>query len=632
MAKRCLVVLVDCCTSFISIWLAFILRLEEIVPFSHGPIYSGLVSITLLIPLFTVMGLYRPIFRFSNSQTIDSIVRAIAVYSLGFGIVVIVIGLPQTPRSIGIIHPILLFLGVSSSRLIARYLLQNSQNRSLTHEVKRVAVYGAGAAGSRTATIINQNPQFKLVGFIDDDHTLTGSTLNGVRIFSRDSLNQLKMKHNVSLVFLAITNVPDEKRTHIIQDLMNHRLLVRTLPSVAEIATGRFSLTEIRDLDIGYLLGRRSINPDLDLLAAKIRGKTVVISGAGGSIGSELAKQILLLKPAKLILVELSEFALYAIESELLRIQEDYRPSIVTKIITILGSTGDYRLVHTIFATWKVDTVYHAAAYKHVSLVERNICSGVANNIFGTYAFALAASRAGVSDFLLISSDKAVRPANVMGATKRVSEMILQALDSEPDSKTIFSMVRFGNVLGSSGSVIPKFQKQIENGGPVTVTHKEVTRYFMTVKEAAELVIQASALAQGGDVFVLDMGKPVKIIDLARAMIELSGLSESGRNLQSSGVEIEIIGLQPGEKLHEELLFETSPEKTRHPKITRDKDRFLSWQELLSKLDELTSYIEKHDVKKTVEWLEEIVDGYSAPPTIPDTGCQANNIYKNVSA
>jgi FlaA1/EpsC-like NDP-sugar epimerase len=512
---------------------------------------------------------------------------------------------------------------VGASRGAARVWLGGLYHQHLHKAaLPQVLIYGAGNAGRQLASAIASSFEMRVVGFLDDDDRLHGHVLNGLAIHSPADLPAVLGSGTVTDVLLALPSVSRQRRNEILNTLKPYKLAVRTLPALSDITTGRVSLSDVRDLDVDDLLGREPVKPNGLLLNLNTHNKTVLVTGAGGSIGSELCRQILKTNPHRLLLVEMSEFALYQIHQEL-------RDSYDTEIVPLLASVCDETRMHEIMNTWKPSTVYHAAAYKHVPLVEHNPAEGVRNNVWGTRMCAEAALRNKVRNFVLISTDKAVRPTNIMGATKRLSEMVLQALaatqlqdiaaNRQPDRiVTKFSMVRFGNVLGSSGSVVPLFRKQIKSGGPVTLTHADVTRYFMTISEAAQLVIQAGAMGTGGDVFVLDMGQPVKIQDLAKRMIELSGLSLSSAANPEGDIEITVTGLRPGEKLYEELLIGDNPKPTQHARIMKAHDQFLPWSQLESQLTTLGIALSLNDVPVVRSLLQQLVPGYSPHGEVVD--------------
>jgi FlaA1/EpsC-like NDP-sugar epimerase len=440
--------------------------------------------------------------------------------------------------------------------------------------------------------------------------------LNGLSIYSPGDLPSLTASLGVTSILLAIPSAPRKRRNEIIKRMVQARVSVRTLPSVMELAQGKVTTTALQELDIDDLLGREPVMPNHILLAKNVTDKIVLVSGAGGSIGSELCRQIVNNRPKTLLLVEQSEFALYNIHQELAAKLTNL-PDAPPHLVPLLVSVRDEERMRDIMSAWHPDTIYHAAAYKHVPLVEHNPAEGIKNNVFGTLAIAQAAAQHGVSDFVLISTDKAVRPTNIMGASKRMAEMALQALAATA-TQTRFSMVRFGNVLGSSGSVVPLFRQQIRDGGPITLTHEEITRYFMTIPEAAQLVIQAGAMTHGGDVFVLDMGQPVRILDLARRMVELSGLTLKGPDDPDGDIAIEIIGLRPGEKLYEELLIGENPQTTSHPRIMKAHEDFLSWAVLEEKLRALSAALDANDIGIMRDLLRQIVSGYAPSSDIVD--------------
>ena len=605
--KRAVVTLVDTCLCLISVWAAFYLRLDEFVEVERL-IYPTAISLGIMVPVFWINGLYAAVFRYSGGPVILRVTQAMCLYGLVFVTLVVIVGVEGTPRTIGIIQPLLLFIGVCCSRIFAKYWLGSGLlSRNEQRSIPRVLIYGAGSAGRDLCNILMHGNQMSLVGFIDDQLSLQGRVLNGFKIYAPEKLQYLIDSKRVSQVLLAIPSISRKRRRQIIDRLSRPRLTVRALPSVSEIAGGKISVQDIKELDHDDLLGREPVSPNESLLLEKVKNKTVMVTGAGGSIGSELCKQIMRLQPKLLVLIDVSEFGLYVIHNEVDAMKSRVQNGSGIKIVPLICSVQDPVRVQAIVSTLKPDTIYHAAAYKHVSIVEHNFAEGVKNNVFGVLTVCNAAVSAGVGDFVLISTDKAVRPTNVMGATKRLAEMILQALAAEKSVQTRFTMVRFGNVLASSGSVIPKFRDQIKAGGPVTVTHPEVTRFFMTIPEAAQLVIQASALGVGGDVLVLDMGQPVKIVDLARRMIQLSGLTVKDESNLDGDIEIEVTGLRPGEKLYEELLIGDNPKQTRHPKIMKANEKFISWDSLEPELLVIKELVQKDDVIAGIEILRRLV-------------------------
>lgn len=613
-AKRVIVLLVDLGLCVLTAWLAFYLRLGEMVALTGNALWVALASAGLALPIFILSGLYRAIFRFSGWPALLAVGRAVGVYGLLFAAIFTAIGVPEVPRTVGIIQPLLLLFFVGASRAFARYWLGDQYQSILRQSQRpRFLVYGAGSAGRQLVDALANSAEMQVVGLLDDDDRLYGHVLNGRRIYNPADLPELVNALSIKGVLLAMPRLTRQRRNEILSAMRGAHVSVRTLPSLSDLAHGRVSVADLRELDIDDLLEREAVAPNHLLLSMNIRKKTVIVTGAGGSIGSELCRQILSLGPERLLLVEQSEFALYEVHQELIRKTSETN----TVLVPLLASVQDPERMREIMETWRPDTVYHAAAYKHVPLVEHNPAEGIKNNVIGTLRTAQAAAEFGVSDFVLVSTDKAVRPTNIMGASKRLAELVLQAL-SRVHPKTSFSMVRFGNVLGSSGSVVPKFRQQIREGGPITVTHPEVTRYFMTIPEAAQLVIQAGAMAKGGDVFVLDMGEPVKVMDLARRMVELSGLSVRDEENPEGDIEIQVVGLRPGEKLYEELLIGDNPMATSHSRIMRAKEEFIAWDELEVKLRALEMALSVNDVGLILAMLKELVDGYSPSETIVD--------------
>lgn len=605
--------MVDIGLCVLSVWLAYYLRLGEFVSLSGNALYAVLAAIAISLPVFIISGLYRAIFRYSGWPALLTVSRSVCIYGVLYASLFTAIGLPDVPRTVGIIQPILLLILVGLSRLLARVWLGDQYHSILRYAARhKVLIYGAGQAGRQLAAAMTNSHEMQVVGFLDDDDRLHGHVLNGQPIYNPNDLVELAVTLEISDVLLAMPSISRARRNEILTGMRPAHVSVRTLPSVIELAQGKVRISDLRELDIDDLLGRDPVSPNHILLSRNVRDKVVLVTGAGGSIGSELCRQIATIGPDKLLLVELSEFALYSIHQEL---EGKFAGSI--SLIPLLASVQDEERIEEIMSTWRPETVYHAAAYKHVPLVEHNPVEGIKNNVLGTLRVAQAAARNGVADFVLISTDKAVRPTNIMGASKRLAEMVLQAL-AELSDGTKFSMVRFGNVLGSSGSVVPRFRKQIRDGGPITLTHPDITRYFMTIPEAAQLVIQAGAMARGGDVFVLDMGQPVKIIDLARRMVELSGLEVRSEENPDGDIEIEITGLRPGEKLYEELLIGDNPKPTNHPRIMKAHEDYLAWGKLEQRLLALMAVLNVNDVGLVRLMLQELVSGYQPVGDIVD--------------
>jgi FlaA1/EpsC-like NDP-sugar epimerase len=648
--KRSLVLILDVAICIATVWAAFDLRLEQFTVVESQMLVPMLVSIVLAIPIFVVSGLYRAIFRYSGLPAMLALARAMAIYGVIYAGLFTLWGVSGVPRTVGFVQPMLLMFVVGASRAFARLWLGGLYHQQLRRaSMPQALIYGAGSAGRQLAAALANSPEMRVVGFLDDDDRLHGNELNGIPIYNPADLTEVLPNLSVTDVLLALPSVSRMRRNEILNDLKPHHLAVRTLPGLADIVTGKVGLSDLRELEIDDLLGRDPVKPHGLLLNLNTHRKTVLVTGAGGSIGSELCRQILRLEPKVLLLVEVSEFSLYQIHQELLkalratsedteddpatlaesREQSPEQKTVAVEIVPLLASVGDEVRMHEIMDTWQPDTVYHAAAYKHVPLVEHNPAEGIRNNVWGTWVCAEAAARNGVRNFVLISTDKAVRPTNIMGASKRLAEMVLQALADAnpavtsqggrtPTTRTCFSMVRFGNVLGSSGSVVPLFREQIRSGGPVTLTHPEITRFFMTIPEAAQLVIQAGAMGTGGDVFVLDMGQPVKIRDLAMRMIELSGLSVKDELHPNGDIEIAITGLRPGEKLYEELLIGDNPQKTQHPRIMKAHEQFLSWAALERKLHALGAAISTNDVPLIRGMLQQLVTDYQPSGEVVD--------------
>lgn len=613
-AKRLIVVFLDISLCVLAVWFAYYLRLGEFVALSGGAFWSVAVSVGIVIPVFVASGLYLAIFRYSGWPALLAVARAVGIYGALYAAIFTAVGVVGVPRTVGIIQPILLLLMVGASRAFARVWL-GDRYRSILKQAARpkVLIYGAGRSGRELSAAMGGSHEMQVVGFLDDDERLHGHVLNGLPVYSPGDLESLVESLGICDVLLAMPSLSRKRRNEIIASIRSVRVSVRTLPSMSDLVQGKVSVSDLRELDIDDLLGRDPVVPNSLLLAKNVFERVVLVTGAGGSIGSELCRQILTIGPSKLLLIEQSEFALYAIHQEL----EGKLTGRAVHLVPLLASVQDDARMNEIMAIWRPDTVYHAAAYKHVPLVEHNPAEGVKNNVLGTLKAAQAATRNGVADFVLISTDKAVRPTNIMGASKRLSEMVLQAL-AATSRTTKFTMVRFGNVLGSSGSVVPKFRQQIRDGGPITLTHPEITRYFMTIPEAAQLVIQAGAMAKGGDVFVLDMGQPVKIIDLARRMVELSGLEVRDGDNPEGDIEIEITGLRPGEKLYEELLIGDNPKPTSHPRIMKAHEDFLPWEELERRLLTLQAALAANDVGVVRLMLQELVSGYRPAGDIVD--------------
>jgi FlaA1/EpsC-like NDP-sugar epimerase len=585
----------------------------------------------IALPLFVAFGLYRAIFRYAGIDALSAIFKSLAIYGFIYIVLFTLIGFEGVPRTVGIIQPTLLAIFTLMSRVIARYWLGGLYRRMSNANARRLLIYGAGSAGRQLASALANSTELRPVGYLDDDDRLHGQTLNGLKIFNPSRLDELVKKLNVHDVLLAIPSASRARRNEVLELTRKAHVQVRTLPGVVELAQGNVQVSDLKELDIEDLLGREPVVPNPLLLRKNITGKVVLVTGAGGSIGSELCRQIMKANPLVLLMVESSEFALYAIHQELEK--KKTQSELAVELIPLLASVQDSARIAEILTAWQPATVYHAAAYKHVPLVEQNPGQGIKNNVFGTLNMAQQSAKHGVSDFVLISTDKAVRPTNIMGASKRLAEMVLQAFAEDQkslNSRTCFSMVRFGNVLGSSGSVVPLFRRLIKEGGPITVTDPEVTRYFMTIPEAAELVIQAGAMADGGDVFVLDMGESVKIIDLAHRMIELSGMRIKDEKNPDGDIAIEVTGLRPGEKLYEELLIGDDPRSTAHPRIMKAHEVFLPWDELTQLLSKLADAMDANNVTEIRNILQNAVPGYKPDCQVVDWVYCQNEKERNI--
>jgi FlaA1/EpsC-like NDP-sugar epimerase len=608
----------DVCAIWVTVLLAFMLRTDD--AWWPLPVQWHLFWLAPLIalPVFIYFGLYRAVIRYTGMAALLAIAKAVVLYGVLLLLVLACFQFARLSLSIAIIQSILLLLFVATSRAMVRFWIGSRQPVAARVQSEHLLIYGAGAAGVQMAHALLLTKQYKVMGFIDDDLSLQGKTINNWPIFALSDLDTAIAKLGIQGVLLALPSIKQARRLEILESLRQKALHVRSLPSWDEIASGDLRISDIQELDIDDLLGRVPVAPDKVLLGQLITNRVVLVTGAGGSIGSELCKQIMQQRPSVLLVLDHNEFGLYTIHQELLaRLRLDASSESATRIIPLLANVRDAQRIGMLMAAWRPQTVYHAAAYKHVPMVEHNVAEGIATNVLGTKTVATAAIEHGVERFVLVSTDKAVRPTNVMGASKRVAELVLQAL-ADRSHGTVLTMVRFGNVLGSSGSVVPLFRQQIKAGGPITLTDREVTRYFMTIPEAAQLVLQAAAMARGGDVFVLDMGEPVKIYDLAKRIIELSGLKFKETQAHEGDIAIDITGLRPGEKLYEELLIGNNPEKTPHPKIMRAHELHLNWAELDEYLTKLQKCIVTNDIVSMKDILRRIVEGYQSDNDIVD--------------
>lgn len=601
--KKAILLVSDFVLLYFALWASFVIRLEELWP---AAISKNLVLLLcappLAIPVFMILGLYRAVIRHMAIQFVLTIGKAALSASV---ILIALTAFTHTsgmPRSVYLIYFFLTLIFVGGTRTLIRITLP-----ALTHKngnTVRVGLYGAGDAGRQIAKALSDSNEFTAAAFFDDSPEIQQWEILGIKVYRPEQIPEIIAKKRLKEIVLCIPSAPRSRRKEILEFLEPFPVMIRTLPSVADIVAGQVKIEDITEVPIEDLLGRDPVAPNPSLMRAKIEGKAVMVTGAGGSIGSELCRQIVTQKPACLVLFEISEYALYQIDHELRKTTPDLN------LVPILGSVNHQARVARVMRAYGVQTVFHAAAYKHVPLVEYNMLEGVYNNVFGTLRTARAALDESVETFILISTDKAVRPTNVMGATKRFSELILQGL-AQLDHRTQFTMVRFGNVLGSSGSVIPLFYEQIREGGPVTVTHPEITRFFMTIAEAAQLVIQAGAMGSGGDVFVLDMGQPVKIFELAKKMIRLSGLTVQEKQGDDGDISIVFSGLRPGEKMYEELLIGDHTEPTDHPRIMKAHETALDWAEVEDILAGLLVALKDMDAPNVLDILGRCVAEYT---------------------
>ncbi|MBL6657559.1 MAG: polysaccharide biosynthesis protein [Flavobacteriales bacterium] len=601
--KQIIMILSDVFILLFSIWLSFALRLGE---FWSDRLYMNQWIFILIpivsIPLFIRLGLYRSVLKFMGTKVIVTAFQSITITSLIVGFTMMIFREADMPRTV-----ILIFWFVSSILIIIMRFLYKGYLYSwdnFVNDRKPTIIFGAGSAGAQIVESLRKNHEYAPIAFIDDDKSKQGTFINFTRIHPFSDLKDIIKKRKVRVILLAIPSLSEQRKRDLLKKLSKYPVEVKLLPSLSEIVSGRVSMESIRHVQVEDILGRTPVKPKTSLLKKNITSKNVLVTGAGGSIGSELCRQILELKPSKIVLFEHSEFNLYSIDYELTSLAEKD-----CEIIPVLADVKSINKVDNAIKENNIDTIYHAAAYKHVPMVEKNTVEGVFNNVMGTYNVAVCARDNNVENMVLISTDKAVRPTNVMGASKRFSELVLQALNSEK-SNTCFSMVRFGNVLDSAGSVVPLFRRQIKEGGPVTVTHSKVTRYFMSIPEAVQLVLQAGAMAKGGDVFVLDMGEPVRILDLAHRMINLSGLSPITSENPEGDIKIKFTGLREGEKLYEELLIGKDVTQSKHPQIMQANEDFLSWQKVSSLIEEIKTIHENLDDKSMRKVLIENVEGY----------------------
>jgi FlaA1/EpsC-like NDP-sugar epimerase len=620
--KRLIVLGMDLLLLPLALWVAFSLRYGEVYVPVDKVIYLFLVLPVIAVPIFGRFGLYRAIIRYIGFKAMWAIFQAVSLYTLVWGVLVLLSGIPGVPRSVLLINWLVTILLIGGTRAIARWWLSGSFNPvNQGGEKKRVIIYGAGSAGIQIANALASSRDFNPVAFIDDNPSLQRNYIQGLRIHPFSKIASLIEKFAVNEVLLAMPSLARSRRREVISRLEPYAVHVMTLPGMDDLASGKVKVDDVREVGVRDLLGRDQVEPNLELLHANVKGKAVLVTGAGGSIGSELCRQIIRIKPKMLVLYERSEPALYAIENELIALVQRLYPDsnqLSSNIVPILASVATQTRLESVCAGFGIQTIYHAAAYKHVPMVEKNPLEAVRNNVLGTFRATQAAINTNVETFVLISTDKAVRPTNTMGASKRFAELILQGYASRKEVKTRFTMVRFGNVLESSGSVVPLFREQIKNGGPVTVTDPKIIRYFMTIPEAAQLVIQAGAMGQGGDVFVLDMGEPVKILDMAKRMIRLSGFEIKDEENPDGDIEIAYTGLRPGEKLYEELLIGENVKPTQHQLIMSADEDYLPWLEIEKYIELFGESIGRNDVEKNRSLLLEAVKGFSPQCEVAD--------------
>lgn len=610
--RRRLVFVLDGLCCLLSVYCAFSLRLDQWSPVTQGMIAFAVIAFSCWIILARVAGVYRNLVRYSGGKAIAGVGYACAWMVPPLALLFSIARLWDVPKTMALLQPVTFFLLLVFCRSAIRVLLTDivtiiSVERPAR---RRIAIYGAGRAGRQLAASLRHEPAVLIAGFLDDDARIDRQRIDGITVWHPARIGEL-VDDGVAEVLLAIPSVSRARRREIVAALQQRSIRVKMLPGIGQLVEGDLTFDDLREVQVEDLLGRDPVSPNLLLMGRALVGKTVLVSGAGGSIGTELCRQILSSQPARLILAEQSEFALYAIDAELRdRIAAE---GLATEIVAELIDVSERGPVDRLFGRWRPDTVYHAAAYKHVPIVEANPVAGLSNNIFGTLNCVLAAETAGVQRFILVSTDKAVRPTNVMGASKRVCELILQAR-ADDGAQTLFTMVRFGNVLGSSGSVVPRFKEQIRAGGPITITHRDITRYFMTIPEAAQLVIQAGGMARGGDVFVLDMGQPVRICDLAETMVRLSGLSVRDESCPDGDIEIVEVGLRPGEKLYEELLIGENPVPTVHPRIMKAHEAMVPWPVLARELDRIERDLHTGGSGRAMTIVQRLVPEYRARP------------------
>jgi len=610
----------DALLCLLAIWLAFSLRLGEWRLLDWPVLRFAASTLVFWFAVAFYLGIYKAIFRYAGRGAIVSLTLAVAMATVPLILVYSISTYPGVPRTLPLLGPMMFLLAMTLARIVGRYVLVDLFHARPVDgsEERRTLIYGAGSLGQRLAASLNAERGFRLVGYIDDDHSKHHHRLDGAKVWHSSQIGAAIERTGATDVLLAITDIGRARKREIFDSLTDYNVDVRALPPMRELMAGRVAFSDLRPIEVEDLLGRAPVAPDTALLRAAVTGKCVMVTGAGGSIGSEICRQVIEMAPSELVIVDSSEQSLFPVQQELEGALSRSRGEDRTRLTSKLVNLVDERAVTRLFKAVPPETIFHAAAYKHVPMVEENPLSGIENNLLGTMNCALAARVAGSERFILISTDKAVRPPNIMGASKRVCELVLQALDYEHKGPTIYAMVRFGNVLGSSGSVVPLFRRQIAEGGPVTVTHRDVTRFFMTIPEAAQLVIQAGGMAEGGEVFVLDMGEPVRIWDLARSMIRLTGLTVRDSETGQGDIEIVECGLRPGEKLFEELLIDDDPQPTSHSRIMRARERFLPYDQLVTHLNPIFAAIAQDDPKAARDAMRDLV-----PTLAPDSSSSA---------
>lgn len=606
--KRAAVVVMDALLCAAATIIAIYLRLGYLPPATRPLVFATLLSIILSVGILWLGRAYGILFRYVSGTTVRVITRNVLLYAVPYAGVFTYYGINGVPRTLGLLQPTILLLLILSGRAVLAHVIAIFSIERVDRVRPRVLIYGCGSAGRQLLAALRQSQDMVAVGFVDDDITLSGQILDGIKVYRPKELESVISRKDVSGVMLAIPSATRKRRNEIILDLRQYKINVRTLPGMLDLAHGRVKVSDLHDVAVDDLLGRNRVSPDQALIRRNIVGKVVLVTGAGGSIGSELCRQIIEGSPITLLLLDHSEYALYSIHREIESLAAAAESPV--KIVALLGSIANYALIDRVFVEWRPNVIFHAAAYKHVPLVEQNVVEAVRNNVIGTYNVARAALDHKVKNFVLISTDKAVRPTSIMGTTKRLAEQVLQGM-AEIQDNTCFCMVRFGNVLGSSGSVVPLFRAQVHAGGPITITHREMTRYFMLIPEAAQLVIQAGAMSQGGEVFLLDMGEPVKIIDLAHSVVALSGLTVRDSANPDGDIEICEVGLRPGEKLYEELLIDNDAVPSDHPLIMKANESFMPWNILSLALENMRDMIDKNDEAGLKRELSHLVPEYA---------------------